>query len=158
MKADSCRIRFVTPSDFDRLLRLVAAYYKFDSIEFNQRVTGRALRRLLREEALGRVWVIDAGTALAGYAILTYNYDLEFGGAEGMLTDLYVAARYRRRGLGAQVISAISEFCREAGIATIELQVSRGNRAARSFYRALGFKAWDRVVMSIDVKPRAGLR
>lgn len=137
---------------------MVAAYYKFDSIEFNQRVTGRALHRLLHEESLGRVWVIDAGTALAGYAILTYNYDLEFGGTEGMMTDLYVAARYRRRGLGAQVISAISEFCREAGIAAIELQVSRGNRAARSFYRALGFKAWDRVVMSIDVKQRAGPR
>jgi hypothetical protein len=76
------KIRFAASRDFDRLLRLVAAYYRFDSIAFDTRVTGGALRRLLREKSLGRAWVIDSGRELAGYAIVTYNYDLEFGGIE----------------------------------------------------------------------------
>ena len=146
------QIRTAKFSDCGRILRLVEAYYKLDSIAFDERTTGRALKRLLKDKSLGCVWVIDTGRALAGYLILTYNYDLEFGGREGMLTDFYIAPRYRRRGLGAQMIAAVREFCRAERIGTIELQVTRENRAAQAFYRALGFKTWNRIVMSIEVE------
>jgi GNAT superfamily N-acetyltransferase len=138
--------------DFDRLLRLVAAYYRFDSIAYDTRVTGAALRRLLREKSLGRAWVIDAGRELAGYAIVTYNYDLEFGGIEAILTDLFIAQRHRRKGLGARMVNAVCAFCRRERIGALELQVNRSNEAAQAFYRALGFEALDRIVMSFDVR------
>jgi GNAT superfamily N-acetyltransferase len=146
------KIRFAAARDFDRLLRLVAAYYRFDSIAFDQRVTGGALRRLLREKSLGRAWVIDSGRELAGYAIVTYNYDLEFGGIEAIMTDLFIAQRHRRKGLGARMIEAVRDFCRREGIGALELQVSRRNDAAQAFYRALGFEALDRIVMSLEIR------
>ena len=146
------KIRFAASRDFDRLLRLVAAYYRFDSIAFDTRVTGSALRRLLREKSLGRAWVIDSGRELAGYAIVTYNYDLEFGGIEAIMTDLFIAQRHRRKGLGARMIEAVRDFCRREGISALELQVSRHNDAAQAFYRALGFEALDRIVMCLEVR------
>jgi ribosomal protein S18 acetylase RimI-like enzyme len=146
------RIRFAKISDFEKLLRLVAAYYEFDSIAFDKVTTGRALHQLLRAKSLGRVWVIDMGAALAGYSILTYNFDLEFGGLEGILTDFFIAPRHRRKGLGRQLIDAVRKFCASEEIATIELQVTRDNRDALEFYRALGFESLDRIVMSIESK------
>src|SRR5207253_2458527 len=101
--------------------------------------------------SLGRAWVIDMGSALAGYTIMTYNYDLEFGGLEGIITDFFIAERYRRKGLGAQMISVVANFCRKAGINAIELQVTRENRRAREFYKSLGFETLDRLVMSLDL-------
>ncbi len=151
-KTSQPEIRLATKSDLAPMLPLIKAYYKFDSIDFDEHTIRRALSRLLRDDSLGRSWVADAGGLLAGYAVLTYNYDLEFGGIEGIITEFYIAPNYRRDGLGARIIATVREFCRFARIGTIELQVSRGNRAARSFYRALGFKASDRIVMSIDVK------
>jgi len=146
------KIRFAASRDFDRLLRLVAAYYRFDSIAFDTRVTGGALRRLLQEKSRGRAWVIDSGRELAGYAIVTYNYDLEFGGIEAIMTDLFIAQRHRRKGLGARMIEAVRDFCRRDGIGALELQVNRHNDAAQAFYRALGFEALDRIVMSLEVR------
>ncbi len=146
------KIRFAASRDFDRLLRLVAAYYRFDSIAFDTRATGAALRRLLRDKSLGRAWVIDSGRELAGYAIVTYNYDLEFGGIEAIMTDLFIAQRHRRTGLGARMIEAVRDFCRRQGIRVLELQVNRHNDAAQAFYRALGFEALDRIVMSLEVR------
>ncbi len=146
------KIRFAASRDFDRLLRLVAAYYRFDSIAFDKRVTGGALRRLLREKSLGRAWVIDSGRDLAGYTIVTYNYDLEFGGIEAIMTDLFIAQRHRRKRLGARMIEAVRDFCRREGIGALELQVSGRNDAAQAFYRALGFEALDRIVMSLEVR------
>lgn len=146
------KIRFAVSRDFDQLLRLVAAYYRFDSIAFDTRLTGAALRRLLRDKSLGRAWVIDAGSELAGYAIVTYNYDLEFGGIEAIMTDLFVAQRYRRKGLGARMIEAVRDFCRREGIGALELQVTRDNDAAQAFYRSLGFEPLDRIVMSLEIR------
>jgi GNAT superfamily N-acetyltransferase len=146
------KIRFATSRDFERLLRLVAAYYQFDSIAFDAPVTGAALRRLLREKSLGRAWVIDSGRDLAGYVIVTYNYDLEFGGIEAIMTDLFIAQRYRGKGLGARTIEAVRDFCLQEGIGALELQVSRRNDAAQTFYRSLGFEVLDRIVMSLELR------
>lgn len=152
MRRSPAPIRQAKLADYGALIRLVEAYYRFDSIVFDESVTGAALRRLLRDESLGRVWVVDTGTQLAGYAILTFNYDLEFGGVEGLLTDMFIAPRYRRRGIGAELLAAVCDFLRNAGVTTMELQVTRSNRRAQLFYQSLGFKPLDRVVMALEVE------
>jgi hypothetical protein len=35
------------------------------------------------------------GIKAIGYVLLTFNFDLEFGGFEGVVTDLYIDERYR---------------------------------------------------------------
>ena len=111
----------------------------------------RALRRLLRDPAIGRAWVAEADGVAAGYMILTFNYDIEFGGMQGIVTDLYLEPGCRRQGLGARLIATALAFCRSCKIGTMELQIARRNRRALSFYRKLDFKTLDRVVVSIDV-------
>jgi GNAT superfamily N-acetyltransferase len=146
-------IRTARSSDLRELLRLVGAYYRFDRIRFERGTIGGALRRLLRKPALGRVWVAQGRERLVAYLVLTFNYDLEFGGLEGMITELYVEARWRRFGIGRQLIDLARSFCHKSGVGTLELQVSRDNRAARAFYQSLGFREFDRVVMAIDAAP-----
>ena len=146
-------IRPARSSDFRELLRLVEAYYRLDRIRFERSTTGGALSTLLRKPVLGRVWVAQGGRRLVAYLVLSFNYDLEFGGLEGMITELYVEARWRRFGLGRRLIDLARSFCHKSGIAKLELQVSRNNRKARAFYRSLGFYEFDRVVMAIDAAP-----
>ena len=146
-------IRTARSSDLDQLLRLVGAYYRFDGIRFERGRIGGALSRLLRKPALGRVWVAQDRKRLVAYLVLTFNYDLEFGGLEGMITELYVEARWRRCGFGRRLIDLARSFCHNSGIDTLELQVSRDNRKARAFYKSLGFREFDRVVMAIDAAP-----
>ena len=86
-----------------------------------------------------------------GYAVLTYNFDLEYGGVEGMLTDLYVEKRYRNQGIGSLALYEIEDFCRERGIETIELQVLQRNKNAEVFYRKAGFTVLPRKVMILKV-------
>ena len=146
-------IRTARSSDLRELLRLVGAYYRFDRIRFERRTIAGALSTLLGKPTLGRVWVAEGRKRLVAYLVLTFNYDLEFGGLEGMITDLYVEARWRRFGIGRQLIDLARSFCHKSGIATLELQVSRNNRKARAFYKSLGFREFDRLVMAIDAAP-----
>ena len=148
------KIRLASLSDQVRLLPLIEEYYRFDSLKFDGQMIGRGLQRLLRSRTLGRVWVIEmvAEPEPVGYAILTYNYDLEFGGVQGIITDFYVTEPYRRRGLGHRMIEEIARFCRKNEITTIELQVTRRNRHARRFYKSLGFETLDRLVMDLELR------
>jgi ribosomal protein S18 acetylase RimI-like enzyme len=145
-------IRAARASDLRRLLPLVKAYYAFDGIAYDPDALRTALVRLLKDKNLGRVWTIDTGRGLAGYAVLAFSYDLEFGGREAIITDLFIAARYRRKGYGARLLSMIIAFCRRTALYEIELHVTRENRAAMAFYKSFGFLDRRRIVLTLEVK------
>src|SRR5574340_446807 len=141
------------PKDHAELLKLILAYYRFDKIPFERESLSRGLDTLLRNLSQGQAWLMETHKHPVGYAILTYNFDLEYGGVEGMLTDLYVTKRYRERGVGSLALYEIEDYCRERGIRTIELQVQHRNRSAETFYRKAGFRALPRKVMVLGVRP-----
>lgn len=150
--------RLATSADLPHLLRLARAYYRFDGIPFDSKVMAPALDKLVQDRSLGRVWIARDGAKAVGYVVLTFNYDLEFGGFEGYVTDVFIDSRYRRSGLGRQAFEIIYAYCRSAGISTVELQVIEHNRDARKFYRRLGFEELPRIVMARDVPPAPGRR
>jgi ribosomal protein S18 acetylase RimI-like enzyme len=144
-------IRPARIADCAMLMKLIREYYRYDGIRFDARSIGPALRKLLRDEALGRIWMIHQEDEAAGYIILTFNYDLEFGGMQGIVTDLFIREKFRGGGLGKLALDCVGEYCRNIGISAIELQVEHDNKAAQAFYRKLGFKRLTRLVMGKDL-------
>ena len=149
------KIRAGRISDFDILIQLVEEYYQYDSLEFDANRIGSALRKLLQDENLGCAWVVEQGAEVAGYLLLTYNYDLEFGGHEGIITDLFLREKFRGRGTGRLMIERVEAHCRANGISTVELQVEIENKPAQSFYYKLGFSRLPRLVMSKQISAKA---
>ena len=141
------------PKDHATLLKFVIAYYRFDKIPFNRKSLEHGLHTLLRNLSLGKAWLMESHKKPVGYAIVTYNFDLEYGGVEAMLTDLYVDKHCRNKGIGSLALYEIEDFCRERGIRTIELQVLHHNKSAATFYRKAGFRILPRKVLLMDVRP-----
>src|SRR5690348_14007004 len=76
-----CAFRSASAADVPRLLPLMAAFNRHERIVFRRRRVERALRCLVADPALGQVLIAyEPAGALLGYAVLTYNYDLEFAG------------------------------------------------------------------------------
>jgi ribosomal protein S18 acetylase RimI-like enzyme len=149
---DRVVIRAARAADSPDLLRLIRAYYRFDHIRFQPRAISRALGELLRRPSLGRAWIICDNDRPVGYVLLTLNFDLEFGGREGLVTDLYIDSAHRGNGLGRRALDVVDNYCRAHGIGTVELQVEIDNTAARAFYKRIGFKQLSRVVMTRAVR------
>jgi GNAT superfamily N-acetyltransferase len=141
------------PKDHKALLRLIVAYYRFDKIPHNLASLSRGLDTLLRNLSLGQAWLMENHKHPIGYTLLTYNFDLEYGGVEGMLTDVYVEKRFRNHGVGTLALYEVEDFCRERGIRTIELQVLNHNKQAETFYRKASFRILPRKVMIMEVRP-----
>lgn len=155
---DRLTIQRARLSDAAELLRLIRAYYRFDRIRFHKRPAAQGLARLLKDRRMGRVWIFRDGTNAIGYVILSFNFDLEFGGYEGLVTDLFVHKKYRGQGLGQRALETVDDYCRSVGIAMVELQVVEDNPAAREFYRKIGFTMLNRIVMTRTVSSSPGRR
>src|ERR1700739_3015738 len=140
------------PKDHKKLLKLIVAYYRFDRISYDPRSLSRGLDTLLRNLSQGQAWLMENHNKPVGYTLLTYNFDLEYGGVEGMLTEVYVEKRFRNRGVGTLALYEVEDFCRERGIRNVELQVLNHNKHAEKFYRKAGFRLLPRKVMIMEVR------
>ncbi len=141
------------PRDHAALLKLVLAYNRYEKTKVNRKSLSRGLDALLRNPSQGKMWLMQCHNKPVGYALLTYNFELEYGGAEGVLRDLYVEKKYRHRGIGSLALYEIEDYCRERGMRAFQLQVPRRNKSAEAFYRKAGFRELSRRVMMLEVRP-----
>ena len=126
-------VEFATSSDAVEIGELSKKYIEYD---LGWRYTPGRLRELLKEEATNVV-VARKGNNLAGFGIMTYadqNANLDL---------LAVKLRYRRRGIGKQIVAWLEEVARTAGILNVYVQVRKMNRGAMKFYARSGFQVID---------------
>jgi ribosomal protein S18 acetylase RimI-like enzyme len=129
-------LRLANQTDHAALLDLMEAFNRSERIEMRREVTGPALARLLADPALGCVVVAGDHTA---YAVLTWGFDLEFGGRDAFLTEIYVVPERRRGGLGRRLLDEVVRVAKQAGAGAVHLGVYPENEPAVALYRAAGF-------------------
>ncbi|HET6582834.1 MAG TPA: GNAT family N-acetyltransferase [Nannocystaceae bacterium] len=76
----------------------------------------------------------------------TWGYDLEFGGRDAFLTELYVRPAVRRD--GAALLEWIESAARAAGAGAIHSRVRPDNVAARALYARRGYASPPRELLS----------
>jgi GNAT superfamily N-acetyltransferase len=145
-------LRPATIAEFTTLTRFIQRYFRFDHLNFDRKAIRVGVKQLLKNRSVGQAFLVISNSKPVGYTILIESFDLEFGGRVGFVTDLYLEAAYRRRGVGTEIIKQLERFCRDTGIKTLELQVERKNKAALSFYRRVGFQEHDRISLSKRLK------
>jgi GNAT superfamily N-acetyltransferase len=150
----TCQFQPATVAELETVLELVRAYYELDGIRFEAPRIRRALTELLTTPALGGAWLIREDQSLLGYFVLTFGFDLEFGGRQATVTELYLTPSGRGRGIGTRTLLFVEETLRELGIGAFELQAERSNIEALAFYAKFGMKTHDRIPLSKEI-PRA---
>jgi ribosomal protein S18 acetylase RimI-like enzyme len=98
------------------------------------------------------------GGELAGYAVATFGYDLEYAGRDAFLTELFVRPRHRGAGHGRRLLERVIAIMRDGGAAAIHLAVWPNNRTARRLYETSGFAPIPRLVLSKRLRGRRGGR
>jgi GNAT superfamily N-acetyltransferase len=142
------------PEHVPMLLPLVREFYAFEGLPFDEPAKRAALDVFFAEPALGRAWLVHADGELAGYAILTLSWSLEYGGRDAFVDELFVREAHRGRGLGRQAFALIEDACRALGVRCLHLEVGRDNPRAIELYRRQGFVDHDRYLMTKPVPPR----
>jgi ribosomal protein S18 acetylase RimI-like enzyme len=130
------------------LLTLMSELYSHQHMKFDEDVATSAVRALLGDGSLGRIYLIYSGDTLAGYFALTFCFSLEFHGRFGLLDELYVRERCRGQGLGRRAEALATTICKDEGLSALRLEVGKDNTAAESLYSRLGFNVEARKLMT----------
>jgi ribosomal protein S18 acetylase RimI-like enzyme len=138
----------ITGNDLPELLTLMRELYANQHMMFDPEVAAAAGRALLKDESLGRIFLIHSAGHLAGYFALTFCFSLEFHGRFGLLDELYVRERCRGQGLGRRAEALAATICKDEGLTALRLEVGKDNTAAESLYSRLGFNVEARKLMT----------
>ena len=90
---------------------------------------------LTRNKAARYLVAVTEAGEIAGFAGAWIILD------ESHITNIAVAERFRRRGIGRQVTEALLQYLANLGAAYATLEVRESNLPAQALYRSLGFIA-----------------
>jgi GNAT superfamily N-acetyltransferase len=142
MNALQVTVRQAVQADIDVMVRLLQALFALEEdFQPDPRRQQRGLkllldgcgkhRCLLVAETEGRV------IAMASVQVLISTAE---GGLAGLVEDVVVHRRHRGRGVGRQLMAAISAWADRHGLTRLQLLADRNNRPALGFYARLGWR------------------
>lgn len=140
--------RPATADDVDSILTMMEDFNAIEAIAFDRAAFAPRVRLLVGDPVLGGILVFTVDGAVAGYAVVTWGWDLEFAGRDAFLTELYVVAARRGQGVGRAGLAAAEAFAHAGGAHALHLLVRHDNAPARALYDASGFRAQPRAVMT----------
>ncbi|SDO19274.1 L-amino acid N-acyltransferase YncA [Klenkia soli] len=133
-------VRPVEPADVPVVLGLVRELADYEKSLDEARMTAEQLHAALFGDSpalFGHV-AVDAGGAVAGFALWFLNFSTWRGTHGVHLEDLYVSPAHRGTGLGRELLRTLAAVCVERGYARLEWSVLDWNTPSIEFYRAAG--------------------
>jgi len=137
-----------TSNEIEMLVAMMRELYAYDGLAFDKAIARRALMGVIDNETFGRVFLIRLENEVAGYAVLTFGYSLEFHGRDAFVDELYLLDEYRGRGIGKLALQFLTKVCANEGVSALHLEVERENTSAQTVYRKFGFEDHDRYLMT----------
>jgi len=138
-----------TTDDVETLIVMMRDLYAHDGLApLDEASARRALLGVFGDDAFGHVFMILLENEVAGYAVLTFGYSLEFHGRDAFVDELYLRNEYRGQGIGKRALEFLTEVCVAEGVNALHLEVERANTPAQAVYRKFGFEDHDRYLMT----------
>lgn len=113
----------------------------------------RTFTGLLAAPTLGQAWLLECDGQPAGYVVLTVSFSMEYGGLRGFVDDFFVAKPFRRQGLGALALQAVTEECARRSVSALLVETGPANVGALSVYRRAGFVDTEHVLLKVELGP-----
>lgn len=135
-------------SNTDTLVPLIQEFHEIEHLPFDESTIRRLLAKLLHKDYIGRIWLIQDGSAAIGYIVLTFGYSLEFLGRDAFIDEFYIRESHRGQGVGTKTLEFVQEVCPSLGVQALHLEADRKNTAAQGLYRKIGFANHDRYLMT----------
>ena len=132
-------IRQATSTDLDDLTPLFAGYLEFYAVEQPlPAVRDFLAERLGRGDSAIFIARDEQGAALGFVQLYPLFSSLHLRPA-WLLSDLYVAARARRQGVGEALMNAARGHAEAKGACALQLETAKSNLAGQALYERLGY-------------------
>jgi GNAT superfamily N-acetyltransferase len=141
-------LRRAIENDIPSILVLMKDFYQIDGYPFKQGLIEPNLHKLIFNESLGRLWLVEFSNQTVGYLALTFGFSFEYGGRDAFIDEFFIVEDYRGKGIGKTVLQLLEPLALEAGVQTLHLEVEPHNKMGNQLYLKSGFKGNDRILLN----------
>jgi GNAT superfamily N-acetyltransferase len=132
-------VRAADDSDVDVVIDFMRQSYESERQPFDEGVARVALERLVEDETLGGVWILQRDDESVGYVAVTLGYSVRLHGQIACVDELFVVSAQRNQGVGAAALRFVADMCRARGIEALRVEIGRSATAARKLAYAAGY-------------------
>jgi ribosomal protein S18 acetylase RimI-like enzyme len=148
-------IRKIERKDKDIYCSMAKDFYESDAvlIHVGEDHFISAFEELMSSDTYLECFIFEWDGDVAGYALLAKTYSQEAGGIAVWIDELYVAPRFRGRGIGHEFFSYLYRT-RPDSTRRFRLEVEKENEGAVKLYRSLGFSPlrYDQMIVDFPEK------
>ena len=151
----SLKLDTASAKDLPQLVELLGQLFAHEA-EFTPDAKKQevALKMILADAKVGRVFVAREGSKVVAMASLLYTVSTAEGGRAALFEDLVVRPEHRKQGIGAQLLEYVIAQARADGLLRLTLLTDMQNEDAQVLYRKLGFVGSPMKPMRLKIKPR----
>lgn len=131
--------RPISENDIAILIEMMQEFYAIDGYPMDVERSTLLFRKFIREENLGKAWLIESDGIVSGYAILTFIFSFEFGGNIAFVDELYIKEAFRGEGIGRQSVDFLKSEAKKLDLKILYLEVEHHNSNAKKLYLDKGF-------------------
>jgi ribosomal protein S18 acetylase RimI-like enzyme len=142
----------ITAQDIPAVITMMEEFYAIDGYPIDVAVSRGLMAEFLKNESLGKGWLIVADGEAMGYVLLTFVFSFEYKGRIAFLDELFISPKARGMGLGKQALDFIHEQAKLLSVKIIYLEVEGHNEAAQKLYLSKNFIIHNRGLMKLVVK------
>lgn len=151
MTARTSGVRAAAIGDVARLVELMTEFYAESALALPPGPAAAAFEQLLRDDRLGRAWIVESEGREAGYMVLTLGYSMEYGGLRGFVDDFYVRPEFRGRGIGTAALAELRRACLDLGVRALVAEVGGSDGSAQAAYRKSGLADTGNILMALPL-------
>lgn len=147
----SAALHIVGPEDLGKLEPLVAQHYAERGHPMPEETLHKALTPICDGIPQAVAYLIGPKSAPLGYLMISIGYTVTAAGFTCCLTDFFLRANVRGRGIGTETLLALSKVMSEAAVTSMRAEFSPDNTTAQRLLARCGFAPID--APSCMVKP-----
>ena len=93
-------------SHVPEIIPMMEDFYKMFEYDFDEERATSVIRDLIKDQKIGRLWLIREEEELIGYVALIFSYSLGYG-RTGLLDEFYLVESHRSKGIGREIIEKV---------------------------------------------------
>src|SRR5580692_10644226 len=144
------RIEPATLEDLPSLAQLLMDLFAQESDfrpDYNSQIRG--LRLILEQPSRGRILVLRSATQIIGMINLLFTISTAEGGFVILLEDLIIKEKFRRQGMGGELLNYAIDYAKQKNFLRITLLTDRMSESSIAFFEKHGFQRSDMVPMRL---------
>lgn len=141
----------ISTNDIDTAVEMMREFYAIDGYPIDLQRSKALFEQFIRNETLGKCWLIGDDKETVGYIILTFVFSFEYGGTIAFVDELYISGHARGKGLGKSSIEFIKEEAHKLSLKLLYLEVEHHNSNAQKLYLSAGFTEHKRKFMQYKI-------